>query len=59
MARPRKTIEQIKIFQINFRITLNEQIQLESFAKNYGLNVVEHITEVKKQKKQKIFYLKI
>ena len=42
MARPRKTIEQIKIFQINFRITLNEQIQLESFAKNYGLNVVEY-----------------
>ena len=35
MARPRKTIEQIKIYQINFRITLNEQIQLESFAKNY------------------------
>ena len=43
MARPRKTIEQIKIFQINFRITLNEQIQLESFAKNYGLNVVEYV----------------
>ena len=43
MARPRKTIEQIKIFQINFRITLNEQIQLETFAKNYGLNVVEYV----------------
>ena len=43
MARPKKTIEQIKIFQINFRVTLNEQIQLESFAKNYGLNVVEYV----------------
>lgn len=43
MARPRKTIEQIKIFQINFRITLNEQIHLETFAKNYGLNVVEYV----------------
>ena len=43
MARPRKIIEQIKILQINFRITLNEQIQLESFAKNYGLNVVEYV----------------
>ena len=43
MARPRKTIEQIKIFQINFRLTLNEQIQLESFATNYGLNVVEYV----------------
>ena len=43
MARTKKTIEQIKIFQINFRITLNEQIQLESFAKNYGLNVVEYV----------------
>ena len=43
MARPKKTIEQIKIFQINFRVTLNEQMQLESFAKNYGLNVVEYV----------------
>ena len=43
MARPKKTIEQIKIFQINFRVTLNEQIRLESFAKNYGLNVVEYV----------------
>ena len=43
MARPKKTIEQIKIFQINFRVNLNEQMQLESFAKNYGLNVVEYV----------------
>ena len=42
-TRPKKTIEQIKIFQINFRVTLNEQMQLESFAKNYGLNVVEYV----------------
>ena len=43
MSRPKKTIEQIKIFQINFRVTLNEQMQLETFAKNYGLNVVEYV----------------
>ena len=50
MARPKKTIEQIKIFQINFRVTLNEQIRLESFAKNYGLNVVEYVRRRSLQK---------
>jgi septation ring formation regulator EzrA len=50
MARPRKTVEQIKVFQINFRVTLNEQMQLETFAKNYGLNVVEYVRKRALQK---------
>ena len=43
MARPKKKIEEIKLFQINLRVTLNEQVQLEEAAKTYGLNVVEFI----------------
>ena len=57
MARPKKTIEQIKIFQINFRVTLNEQIQLESFAKNYGLNVVEYVRRRALQKQLPKFFM--
>lgn len=43
MARPRKKLDEIKLFQINLRVTLNEQVQLEEIAKKYGLNVVEYI----------------
>ena len=43
MGRPKKKIEEIKLFQINLRVTLNEQIQLEESAKSHGLNVVEFI----------------
>jgi len=43
MARPKKNIEEIKLFQINLRVTLNEQVQLEEIAKTYGLNVVEFV----------------
>ena len=50
MGRPKKKIEEIKIFQINLRVTLNEQIQLETFAKNYGLNVVEYVRRRSLQK---------
>ena len=43
MGRPKKKIEEIKLFQINLRVTLNEQVQLEESAKSHGLNVVEFI----------------
>jgi len=43
MARPKKNIEEIKLLQINLRVTLNEQVQLEEIAKIYGLNVVEFV----------------
>ena len=43
MARPKKKLDEIKLFQINLRVTLNEQVQLEEIAKTYGLNVVEFI----------------
>jgi hypothetical protein len=43
MARPKKKLEEIKLFQINLRVTLNEQVQLEEIAKTYGINVVEFV----------------
>lgn len=43
MARPRKKLDEVKLFQINLRVTLNEQVQLEEIAKTYGLNVVEFV----------------
>ena len=43
MARPRKKLDEIKLFQINLRVTLNEQVQLEEIAKANGLNLVEYI----------------
>jgi len=43
MARPRKSFNELKMLQINIRVTLEEQIQLEGAAKTYGLNVVEFI----------------
>ena len=43
MARPRKKLDEIKLFQINIRVTLNEQVQLEEIAKANGLNLVEYI----------------
>lgn len=43
MARPKKKLDEIKLLQINLRVTLNEQVQLEEIAKTYGLNVVEFV----------------
>lgn len=43
MARPKKKLEEIKLFQINVRVTLNEQVQLEEIARMYGINVVEFV----------------
>ena len=43
MSRPKKSIEQLKIIQINIRVTLEEQIHLEQSAKIYGLTLVGYI----------------
>lgn len=43
MARPKSSIENLKLFQINIRVTLNEQIKLEESAKVYGISLVEYI----------------
>ena len=43
MARPKKKLDEIKLLQINLRVTLNEQVQLEEIAKANGLNLVEYI----------------
>jgi len=51
MARPKKTFENLKILQINIRVTLEEQLLLEEFSKLYGVNVVEFI-RIKAFKKQ-------
>jgi hypothetical protein len=43
MARPKKSFNNLKVLQINIRVTLEEQIILEEFSKFYGVNVVEFI----------------
>jgi superfamily I DNA and/or RNA helicase len=51
MARPKKSFKNLKLLQINIRVTLEEQIILEEFSKLYGVNVVEYI-RIKTLKKQ-------
>ena len=51
MARPKKSFKNLKLLQINIRVTLEEQILLEEFSKLYGVNVVEFI-RIKALKKQ-------
>ena len=51
MARPKKSFCNLKLLQINIRVTLEEQIILEEFSKLYGVNVVEFI-RIKSLKKQ-------
>lgn len=43
MGRPKKNLEDVKLFQINIRVTLNDQVKLEEEAIRRGLNVVEFI----------------
>ena len=43
MGRPKKNLEDVKLFQINIRVTLNDQVKLEEEATRRGLNVVEFI----------------
>ena len=51
MARPKKSFNNLKVLQINIRVTLEEQIILEEFSKLYGVNVVEFI-RIRALKKQ-------
>ncbi len=43
MARPKSSIENLKTFQINIRVTASEQILLEEYAKECGLSLVQYI----------------
>lgn len=43
MARPKSDINNLKVFQVNIRLTLEEQILVESQSKTYGLSVVEYV----------------
>jgi hypothetical protein len=43
MTRPKKQIQDLKMFQINIRVTLDEQLQIEEYSKSYGLSVTQFI----------------
>ena len=51
MTRPKKQIQDLKMFQINIRVTLKEQLQIEEFSKSYGLSVTQFI-RIRSLKKQ-------
>lgn len=51
MARPKKSIDQLRLLQINIRVTLEEQVLLEEASKSYGLSVIEYI-RIRSLKKQ-------
>lgn len=43
MARPKSLIQDLKILQINVRVTLSEQLFLEESSKEYGISVVDFV----------------
>ncbi len=43
MARPKSSIKNLKVLQINIRVTLKEQLLIEKQAKTHGISVVEYI----------------
>lgn len=43
MTRPRKQIQDLKMLQINIRVTLEEQLQIEEYSKSYGMSVTQYI----------------
>ncbi len=51
MTRPRKQIQDLKMLQINIRVTLEEQIQIEEYSKCFGLSVTQFI-RIRSLKKQ-------
>ncbi len=51
MARPKKQIQDLKMLQINIRVTLEEQLFLEENAKSFGLEVTQYI-RIRSLKKQ-------
>jgi len=50
-GKTEKSFNNLKVLQINIRVTLEEQIILEEFSKLYGVNVVEFI-RIRALKKQ-------
>jgi hypothetical protein len=51
MTRPRKQIQDLKMLQINIRVTLEEQLQIEEYSKSYGMSVT-HYVRIRSLKKQ-------
>jgi len=51
MTRPRKQIQDLKMLQINIRVTLEEQLQIEEYSKSYGMSVTQYI-RIRSLKKQ-------
>ena len=43
MARPKSDVKALKVFQVNIRLTLDEQIFIESQANTYGISVVQYV----------------
>lgn len=43
MARPKSHINNLKLFQVNIRLTLEEQLYVENQAKLYGISAVEYV----------------
>ena len=43
MARPKSDIKNLKVFQINVRLTCKDLLFIENQSKNYGLSVVEYV----------------
>ncbi len=43
MARPKSDIKALKVFQVNIRLTLEEQAFVENQAGFYGISVVEYV----------------
>lgn len=43
MARPKSEIYQLKVFQVNIRLTAEEQVFVENQANSYGISVVAYV----------------
>ena len=43
MARPKSEIYKLKVFQVNIRLTAEEQVFVENQASSYGISVVEYV----------------
>lgn len=43
MARPKSEIYKLRVFQVNIRLTAEEQVFVENQASSYGISVVEYV----------------
>jgi len=43
MARPKSEIYKLRVFQVNIRLTAEEQVFVENQASYYGISVVEYV----------------